>query len=401
MKDRELLNYALEHGMIDMSYVQEQIEMNKRKELLEKHPYKIWQGKDGKWYTYIPNKEKGRKLLKKTEKKLIEDIVVDYWKVQIENPTIEDVFNEWNDRRLSLKKISPGSHLRYIQTFNRHFQEFGKKHIKTTDPDDYIEFLENETASKDLTAKAFSALKLITKGLLIRAKKRKFISFNVEEIFQESDINESDFKKNVKKEELEVFNEQEFSQVVNYLENHLDVKNVGILLMFLTGIRVGELVALKHSDFNETVFLVQRTETRVPKESGGYEYLIKDTPKTAAGIRQVIIPSDYAWLIKKIRSCNPFGEYVFEENGKRYTTNSIRRRMRAICNKLGIIPKSPHKIRKTYGSILLDNGIDNKLITEVMGHTDIACTEEYYHRNRRTIQKKSEIISNIPEFKCE
>ena len=54
MEDRELLQYALEHGMIDMSYVQEQMEMNERREMLEKHPYAIWKGKDGKWRTYSP-----------------------------------------------------------------------------------------------------------------------------------------------------------------------------------------------------------------------------------------------------------------------------------------------------------------------------------------------------------
>lgn len=47
----DLLKYAVEHGMIDLSYVQEQVDMNKRKELLEKHPYKISHGKDGKWRT--------------------------------------------------------------------------------------------------------------------------------------------------------------------------------------------------------------------------------------------------------------------------------------------------------------------------------------------------------------
>ena len=48
MEERELLQYALEHGMIDMSYVQEQMEMNKREAFLRKHPYEIWEGKDGK-----------------------------------------------------------------------------------------------------------------------------------------------------------------------------------------------------------------------------------------------------------------------------------------------------------------------------------------------------------------
>ena len=65
MNNQDVLKYALEHGMIDMSYVQEQIQMEKRKELLRKHPYEIWEGKDGKWYTYLPDENKGRKLKKR------------------------------------------------------------------------------------------------------------------------------------------------------------------------------------------------------------------------------------------------------------------------------------------------------------------------------------------------
>ena len=43
-----VLQYAVEHDMLDVQYVQDQIEMLKREELLKKHPYKIWQGKEGK-----------------------------------------------------------------------------------------------------------------------------------------------------------------------------------------------------------------------------------------------------------------------------------------------------------------------------------------------------------------
>lgn len=34
--------------------------MNKREEYLIKHPYEIWEGKDGKWHTYLPDAKKGR-----------------------------------------------------------------------------------------------------------------------------------------------------------------------------------------------------------------------------------------------------------------------------------------------------------------------------------------------------
>ena len=58
MNNDELLKYALEHGMINMSKVQEQVEMNKREEILKKHPYSIWLGSDGKWHTYRIKRDK-------------------------------------------------------------------------------------------------------------------------------------------------------------------------------------------------------------------------------------------------------------------------------------------------------------------------------------------------------
>ena len=397
MNEQDVLKYALEHGMIDMSYVQEQMEMNKRKELLDKHPYKIWEGKDGKWYTYILGEE-GRKLVKRRARQEVEDAVVDYWKVQLENPTIKEVFEEWNDRRLALKKISPSTHQRNIQIFNRHLSEFGLKRIKNVEQEEYGEFLEEQIPKFDLTAKAFSNLKTIIRGTLKRAKKRKLINFNVEELFQELDTSDSDFKKTIREDCKEVFNEKELPRVFQYLENNLDLKNLGVLLMFLTGIRVGELVTLKHSDFNGTAFRVCRTETRIPSEGGGYEYLVKEFPKTEAGVRYAIIPNEYAWVAEKLKANNPFGEFIFFENGKRFTTNKIRRRMKRMCDELKIVPKSPHKARKTYGSILLDNHIDNRLITDVMGHCEIITTESYYHRNRKSLERKSQILSEIPEF---
>lgn len=385
--------------MIDLSYVQEQIEMSKRNELLEKHPYAISRGSDGKWRTYLPDKEKGRKMVKKSTKEAVENEVMDYWKSEMENPTIEDVFNEWNDRRIKLNKISQASHLRFKQIFNRHYKDFGKKKIKNVTPQDIEEFLEEQIPKFELSAKSFSNLKTITKGLLKRAKKRRLIEMDVEALFREMDTSEAHFKRTMKEDDKEVFNEEEFPKVMEYLTDNPDLKNLGILIMFLTGIRVGELVALKHSDFDGNTFKIRRTETKYVDEDGKYVYGIKDFPKTEAGMRTVILPKSYAWIANKLRLYNPFGEYIFVESGdRRLTTNCIRRRMERVCDKLGIIRKSPHKARKTYGSILLDNGIDNKLITDMMGHTDIMCTEGHYHRNRKTIERKTEILSDIPEF---
>ena len=397
----DILRFIINNGMININDVQNSMEAMKREELLKKHPYKIWEGKDGKWYTYIPDEEKGRVQRERKSQKEIENLVISYWKGQMENPTITEVFNEWNDRRLELKKISNATHLRNLQIFNRHYKEFGSRKIKSVSTEDFEDFLEEQVSEKELTAKAFSNLKTVTRGLLKRAKKRKLITFNVEELFQDLDTSETDFRKVIKEDYEEVFSEDEMPVMIDYLKENLDAKNIGILLMFATGIRVGELVALKHDVFDGNTFKIRRTETRYMGEDGKYVYSVKEFPKSEAGVRTVIIPDDYAWLYSKIKLLNPFGEYVFvDDKGKRMTTNCIRRRQEKNCKKLGMYRKSPHKIRKTYGTILLDHNVDNRLIMEQMGHTDISCTENHYHRNRRSIDAKSQIISSIPEFQA-
>lgn len=116
---------------------------------------------------------------------------------------------------------------------------------------------------------------------------------------------------------------------------------------------------------------------------------------------------DYAEVLKNLNKCHireirkidPESEFIFvNSQGDRMTTNCFRNRIKKICKLLEIPPKSPHKVRKTYGSILLDNHVDNKLIMGQMGHTDILCTENYYHRNRRSLESKEKILSAIPEF---
>lgn len=385
--------------MLNLAYVQERIEMTKRDKLLKKHPYKIWEGTDGKWHTYLPDGKKGRIPRKRNTLEEIQQVVIDYWKQQEENPTIQEVFDEWNDRRLSLKKIKPATHMRNKQIFNRFYKKMGKKRIKSLEVDELEDFLEEQIAQFDLTAKAFSNLKSITKGFLKRAKKRKLTNIEVSSFFTELDVSDRDFKKVIKMDYEEVFSEDELPILMSYLKENLDIHNACILLLCVTGIRIGEAVALKKSAFEANTFKIVATETRYSIEKGKYTYQVDDFPKTNAGVRTVIIPNDYVWLIKEINRMNPFGEFMFMKNGERIRAMSVRMRLKRICKRLNIYPKSPHKIRKTYCSILLDNNVDQKLIIQQVGHTDISCTEDHYHRNRKSIEQKAQILNSIPDFK--
>lgn len=57
--------------------------------------------------------------------------------------------------------------------------------------------------------------------------------------------------------------------------------------------------------------------------------------------------------------------------------------------------KSQNKIRKTYGTILIDSGINESLIISQMGHTDIKTTKGYYYKNRKNEKQKAVAINKV------
>ena len=85
-----MLKNAVASGILDPVKLQEELEMYEIKKYLDQHPYDIWQGKNGYWYTYLPPKDadltaKRRLVKKKTESSVKKTIVafIRVWKIFI------------------------------------------------------------------------------------------------------------------------------------------------------------------------------------------------------------------------------------------------------------------------------------------------------------------------------
>lgn len=214
------------------------------------------------------------------------------------------------------------------------------------------------------------------------------------------DIPQRVFKKVIKEDDEEVFNDDEMRKLIEEISKDPDILNLGIMLMLCTGIRVGELVAIKWCDVIENSIKIRRTEIFYKEDNRNKNvYEIRDYPKTEAGIRTVFVPTEFSSILRRLRLISGINEYIFWKNGKNIKALTVRKCLYQLCDKLGIKRKSPHKLRKTYVSILLDNGIDKRLVQDVAGHTQISTSEKNYHRNRKSDQRKEEILSEIPEFK--
>ena len=400
LSDKELLQFAIDSGMIDANTIRKQIEMNERKKFIEMHEYEVWQGKNGLWYTYVPDNAKGRKLIKRKTKEAIDDEIVKFYKSVENEPTIKHVFDSWIEEKLKFGEIQKQSYDRYKTDFDRYFvnnesfRNFSDRKIKYLSEDDLEEFIKVSITKMNLTQKAYSGLRTIINGIFKYAKKKKYSDISITNFMGDLDLSRRSFKKNIKNKENEVYKECEIEKLTSYLRfNAEDIRCQGLLLIFESGVRIGELCGLKPEDIHNGYIHIQRTEVKYKDESDKWVMDVRDYPKSEAGDRYIIINENAVKTIENIMSLRENGEYLFTDSGKRIRSNGFRRNLERVCNRLGIKYKSNHKIRKTYGTMLIDNGVDESIVAEQMGHVDISTTKKYYYFSNKSEEKKREQIS--------
>lgn len=208
------------------------------------------------------------------------------------------------------------------------------------------------------------------------------------------DLSQRTFSKKIKDKDNAVYQEREFEILVSYLRTQEDdLRCQGLLLIFETGLRIGELCALKPDDIHNGYIHIQRTEVKYRDDSGKWVLDIKNYPKSDAGDRYVIINSKTMDTVNNIMNLRCYGEYLFLEDGKLIHSAAFRRKLMRVCKKLNVSYKSNHKIRRTYGTMLIDSGVDDSIIAEQMGHSDISTTRKYYYFSNKESDKKREQIT--------
>lgn len=384
-------------GKISLSEIEEILEMEERKEILENHPFKIWQGNNGKWYTYLPDEKKGRIQKERTTKANIENLIIDYYKEKQENPTIKELFDEWINNKLKNGEIIKATYTRYIVDFERCFSEFGKRHIQDVTELDIENFLKSEIHSKHMTQKAYSNIRTLMYGIFKYAKKKKIIKYNIKDVIADIDFSKNEFYKNIHEDDEEIFLDKEKKEIINSIMENQDIVNLGLLLLFKSGMRIGELCSLYKTDVSNNYIKIRKTET-IYKINGetSYRYEVKDYPKTEAGIRDIFIPSDSFWIIDKLLKLSDKNSvYLFSRNNKRIRSYVFRNRLYRLCKKNNEKQKSLHKIRKSYGTKLRDKNLPDAVIMKQMGHTDISCLQKHYYYNQWDNAKRQEFINEI------
>ena len=396
---RELLLYALDNDMIDIDVIQQNILLNKRKKYLEKHTTDIWQGKNGSFYTYLPDElaKNGRKLVKKSTRKAVEDAIVDYYKAMETEPYIKTVFQSWADEKLEYHEITKQTYDRYGNDYRRFIMGSRLEEVRFRYITEEIleEFIKVTIRDNELTAKAWGNLRILIRGVFKYGKKKGFTSLSITSFMGDLELPKNMFRKRVFTDEESVFTQSEENRIVEHIDKKPETMiNLGIKLVFETGLRAGELSTLRPGDLDVTILTISRTEIMYKDGNDHCVFEVRENTKGRDGIRKVIVTEKGIEIIKRIRELNPDGEFLFMENGRRIRGNYFTVHLETICRQLGIRQRSLHKARKTYATKLLNGGVDEMLVIKQMGHTDISTTKGFYYFDNREESESVKMIRN-------
>ena len=233
--------------------------------------------------------------------------------------------------------------------------------IEVDDARAYMAFLNEKQYSKSTIARKLATLRSFYKFLV----KRGQIDSSPVEVIR------------TPKQEKKLPRFLEYGEVKRLLEtppltNWLGARDRAILeTLYSTGIRVSELVALNMDDID---FLGEVVHIR---GKGKKERI---TPIGSSALQ--IIQHYMEFRSKRAQSNSNFDSKVLfvNKHGKRLSTRSVRRKMDKYLKIAGLDPLiSPHTLRHSFATHMLNNGADLRSVQELLGHQSLSTTQIYTH----------------------
>lgn len=182
---------------------------------------------------------------------------------------------------------------------------------------------------------------------------------------------------------VQVFSLKEQRLIENAAMNSEDRRALGILLCFYTGIRLGELCALKWGDidFEAGTMSVARTVSRVSALPGeaGKSSLRVGMPKSVKSVRKIPLPAFLMALAINLKmhvaeeSC-----YLLSGSDLPPDPRAYQKLFKKILNEAGVKDRKFHAIRHTFATRSLELGVDIKTLSEILGHANVSITLNIY-----------------------
>lgn len=170
------------------------------------------------------------------------------------------------------------------------------------------------------------------------------------------------------------------------------------LFCLYTGLRVGELAALRWEDidFENNMLYVKHSVMRLPlgTRKGAKSTLTIGNPKSESSIREIPLPLFLMELLRKQKSQN-CSEFIFQgRKGGCIDPRTMQKRLEKICKQSNLKGVHMHTLRHTFATRCLENGVRYEILSELLGHASVQITLNHYVHC--TLQDKRAIMDSLP-----
>lgn len=185
--------------------------------------------------------------------------------------------------------------------------------------------------------------------------------------------------------ETRVLSESEQQRLRDYLCRDLSPQKLGVLISMYTGLRIGEICAMRWGDVDleRGTMSIRRTVQRIRnldyREGSGQSRtkVIFDVPKSRSGQRCIPIPSFLLEIMRTQR--RPEGCYILTGSADSFLEpRAFQNRYRSLLRDAGIEYINFHALRHTFATNCVNLGFDVKTLSEILGHSNVSVTLNTY-----------------------
>lgn len=296
--------------------------------------------------------------------------------------TFKDIALSWIDEKTSFVKYSTISTYSVTLT-NRLIPYFGNKteFITEEDVQHYVMREINNGIGQKTIKDSIMILKMIYK-------------YGVKNKFFENVIWDIKYPVTNNQKKLEVLSIENQKRLMKYLFDNFTFRNLGLLLCLYTGMRIGEICALKWKDIDieQGVIQVNKTLERVYKKDrnkGSVQTkIITSTAKTVNYIREIPLSKDLMKQIKPLKKIVNNDYYIISNTEKAIEPRTYRNYYRSVMLHLNIPYIKFHGLRHSFATRCIEKHCDYKTVSVILGHSCISTTLNLYvHPNKEQKQR--------------
>lgn len=279
-------------------------------------------------------------------------------------------------------KIRESTYIKYVNVIEKHIKpRLGGCYplgITTAAVDEF---------SKELLFDAGLSPKSVYDILVVLRSIFKYIASQFPGAFKSVEINYP----RERHKEMRVLSPDEQKRFVAYLLNNTDACKAGVLLMLCTGLRIGELCALKWSniDVKEKIISVNATMQRLRSDgenSGGKTRIVTGEPKSDNSLRKIPLSDLIADLCLKFETKNR-NAYVLTGTERCMEPRTLQYRIKKYTEECGLYGVHAHTLRHTFATRAVEAGFELKSLSEILGHANTGITLNRYVHSSMALKR--------------